>query len=457
MSSNAEVYEKICEYLEKSGVTERAMNAFIRTMKLAYLDGSKAIIMPENIFKGNLVRDKYLELIREGFFHVLGFDVEVSIEYENVSNETVDKVNETIEIVAQKHIELENTYSNAKYEYTFATFIKGPSNDFALAASMSIIDKENLKNTQLKNNPLFIHGNSGLGKTHLMYAIANASIKQYPNMKVIYVSSETYGNEFIESISHNKTEEFRHKYRKADLLLLDDVQFFSEKVKTQEELFHTFNELYNSGRQIVLTSDKPAKDIKLLEDRIRSRFEWGLIAEILPPEKETRAAIIKRKAELLGLNIGDDVVDTLAEMIKTNIRQLESAVKKIKALEHFQQIQPNVAIAQGIAMDILRDEEFSPITVDKIIQKVADVYKITVADIRSSKRSKDISMARKISAYIIKEITTLSLKEIGEKLGNRDHSTMIYAITDIQNLITTDENTKNLISEMIKNIKSSLS
>jgi chromosomal replication initiator protein len=453
MNSNAEVYEQVCEYLIKAGVTEKAMLAFIKPMQLTYLDGSKAIIIAENIFKGNLVRDKYLELLTEGFSNVLGFDVEVSIEYNNISNEIVESVNETINNVVRKHEELEDSYAKARYEYTFETFIKGPSNDFALAVAMSIVNKEEQLENPIKNNPLFIHGNSGLGKTHLMYAIANASIKKYPSTKVIYVSSETYGNEFIESLSHNKMAEFRHKYRTADILLLDDVQFFSAKDKTQEELFHTFNDLYNAGKHIVLTSDKPAKDIQLLEDRVRTRFEWGIIAEILPPEKETRAAIIKRKAELLGLELSDDIIDTLAEMIKTNIRQLESAVKKLKALYHFSKIIPTVAIAQGVALDILREDEFSPVTTEKILEKVADVYKVSVDDICSSKRSQTISQARKVSAYIIKEMTDISLKDIGKKLGNRDHSTIVYSISDVQSSIDNDENMKNLISEIIKNVK----
>ncbi|MDR0918298.1 MAG: chromosomal replication initiator protein DnaA [Oscillospiraceae bacterium] len=454
MNSNAEVYKQVCDYLRSTDITDRAMQTFIEPMILLYLDGSKAILNVENVFKGNLVKDKYLDALKDGFFNVLGFEIDVEITAnENVNKEIVDSavetVDKTIEIVNQKHIELEDSFAKAHYEYTFETFIKGESNNFALAACMSITNENTEK---IKNNPLFIHGNSGLGKTHLMFAIANDALAKYPDKKIIYVSSETYGNEFIESIAKNKTSEFRAKYRTADILLLDDVQFFSGKEKTQEELFHTFNDLYNAGKNIVLTSDKPAKDIHLLEDRVRTRFEWGIIAKILPPEKETRVAIIKRKAELLGLELNNDVIDTLAEMIKSNIRQLESAVKKLKALYHFSQVRPTVALAQGVAMDILRDSEFSPVTAEKVLRAVSDVYKITPEDICSNKRSQIISLSRKITAYILKETTEMSLKEIGEKLGGRDHSTIIYAVNDIQKSIDRDENIKNLINDIIKNL-----
>ena len=299
----------------------------------------------------------------------------------------------------------EKSYEYAKYDYTFDTFIVGSSNEFAYAACKAVADGGG----GMVYNPLFIYGPSGLGKTHLITATAKEMKNKNNDLNIIYVTGETFSSEIINAIQTNSTTKFHDKYRSADVLLVDDIQFIAGKNSTQEEFFHTFNALYQDGKQIVLTSDRPPKAIKTLEDRIRSRFESGLIADINTPDFETRMAIIKRKAELLELKIPDDVAQFIANKLKTNIRQLEGAVKKLKALNHYAGSQPSISMAQSVIRDILNDDQPLPITVEKIIAEVANVYGVTPEDIRSTKRASAVSNARKIAIYVVREITQMPL------------------------------------------------
>ena len=257
----------------------------------------------------------------------------------------------------------------------------------------------------------------------------------------------------IEAIRLNTTSEFRQKYRKSDVLLVDDIQFIGGKESTQEEFFHTFNTLYEANRQIVLTSDRPPRDIKTLEERLRSRFEWGLIADIQPPDFETRIAIIKRKAELLDLRLSDDVIEYIATRLKTNIRQLEGVVKKLKAKNQLYGEKITINVAQKTISDILNNDQPPPLTVEKIIDEVAHTYGVTSDEIRSSKRSANISNARQIAIYAVREITNLSMKVIGEEFGGRDHSTIVYAISQIEKNMAKDPGLKITVNEIIKNIR----
>ena len=273
------------------------------------------------------------------------------------------------------------------------------------------------------------------------------------NLNIIYVTGETFSSEIINAIQTNSTSQFHDKYRSADVLLVDDIQFIAGKNSTQEEFFHTFNALYQDGKQIVLTSDRPPKAIKTLEDRIRSRFESGLIADINTPDFETRMAIINRKAELLELKIPDDVAQFIANKLKSNIRQLEGAVKKLKALNHYAGSTPSISMAQSVIRDILNDDQPLPITVEKIIAEVANVYGVTPEDIRSSKRASAVSNARKVAIYVVREITGMPLASIGTEFGNRDHSTIVYCVNNVTASIKKDAHLKELIEDMIKNIK----
>jgi len=338
--------------------------------------------------------------------------------------------------------------NNLNPKYTFATFVVGNNNSLAHAACLAVSDAP-----AKVYNPLFIYGGVGLGKTHLMHAVGHQAITLRPDLNVTYISTETFTNEMIEAIQSGKTKNFRNRYRTVDILLIDDIQFLISKEGIQEEFFHTFNKLHAEGKQIVITSDKPPKELKTLEERIRTRFEWGLITDITIPDFETRIAIIRRKAELLDLHIPDDVAEFIANRLKTNIRQLEGAVKKLKALKHFAGSAPSISMAQSVIKDILNNDQPVPITVEKIIAEVADVYGVTPEEIRSSKRSSQISTARKVATYVVREITQMPLQSIGTEFGGRDHSTIVYAINNIEAGMKRDANLKQLVEDIIKNIK----
>ncbi|GMB11008.1 MAG: chromosomal replication initiator protein DnaA [Candidatus Improbicoccus devescovinae] len=334
-------------------------------------------------------------------------------------------------------------------EFMFSNYIVGPSNKFAHAAAVAVAN-----NPAGAYNPLFIYGNSGLGKTHLLYAIRNDIAKTNPELTAVYIKGDEFTNELIDSIRTNSTLEFHQKYRKSDLFLVDDIQFIAGKDATQEEFFHTFNSLYEAKKQIVLTSDRPPKEIQTLEDRLRTRFEWGLIADIQPPDFETRIAIIRRKAEKLGIGISGDVCDFIAKKLKSNIRQLEGVVKKIKARYLLSSEPINIETAQLAISDILNNDTPSPITIERIIQEVSKMFGVNAEDIRSSKRASAISTARQVSIYITREVTQIPLALIGNEFGGRDHSTVIYAITQIEKNIKTNTRLNSMISDVIKNIQS---
>jgi chromosomal replication initiator protein len=335
------------------------------------------------------------------------------------------------------------------YEYTFSSFIVGSSNKFAHAASMAVA-----ANPGNAYNPLFIHGDSGLGKTHLLNAIYLEIKKNNPGIKQIIVKGEEFTNELIYSIKEQKMKAFHDKYRTPDVFLVDDVQFIGGKDSTQEEFFHTFNTLYQDNKQIVLTSDRPPKEIKTLEDRLRTRFEWGLLADIQAPDFETRTAIIRRKAEQIGINVPTEVAEYIANRLKTNIRQLEGAVKKLKAYKLLQGSPPSIMVAQMAIRDILNDNQPVPVTIDRIIGEVGRNYNISPVDIRSNKRSANISKARQISVYVVREITQISMQAIGQEFGGRDHSTMVYAVNQVEDKMSKDPRYREMVEDIIKNIRS---
>ena len=343
------------------------------------------------------------------------------------------------------------TASSSPYDdYTFERFIVGSSNKFAHAAALSVS-----QHPAAENNPLFIYGNSGLGKTHLMYAIANVIRKTHPEFRIIYVKGEDFTNELITAIQEGNVQAFRNKYRVVDLLLLDDVQFIAGKERTQEEFFHTFNALYEAKKQIVLTSDRPPKEINTLEDRMKTRFEWGLLADIQPPDFETRIAIIRRKAELLDIAIPDDVAEYIANRLKNHIRQLEGPLKKLTAYQLLAGTPPSILIAQNAVKDILNDNQPVPVTIERIISEVARTFGVSGTDIRSNKRAAPISAARQVSIYIVREITQMSMSSIGEEFGGRDHSTIVYAIQQVEKNMEQNSRYKETIEDIIKNIRNS--
>lgn len=449
VNSFDEVFEAVKEYCTKDGkVGDIARNLWLDTLKPVRLEGTDAVFYCSSDFQRSVVNNNYAHLLQEGFAQILGFPVTLRLIVKEGSDDPVDAEASHDQQTGEA---LEKTVNDGEYAYTFDTFIVGGSNQFAYAACTSIAKGDGNGNTY---NPLFIYGPSGLGKTHLLTAISHEMKKRNPNLKIIYVTGETFTNELIEAISQKKdTSKFHEKYRSADVLLVDDIHFISGKESTQEEFFHTFNILHAAGKQIVLTSDRPPKDIKILEDRIRTRFESGLITDISMPDFETRVAIIRRKAELLDLNIPDDVAEFIANRLKSNIRQLEGAVKRLKALKTLADSAPSLSMAQSVIRDILTDEQPTPVTVENIIQEVSNLYGVTAEDIRSKKRSQQISNARKVAIYLVHEITQMTLQSIGEEFGNRDHSTIVYAVKYVEKNMKKDTNLRDAIESITKTIR----
>ena len=405
-----------------------------------------------------IVEEKYLGLLTKAFEQVVGFPVKVEIlcdtpdksEKKEFSPASVQTSAPSPVLPAYSQEEIDMNSQGGEYEYTFATFIVGSSNKFAQAACRAVA-----QNPANAYNPLFIYGGSGLGKTHLLYAISSEIKESRPNTNVIYVKGEEFTNELIAAIGAESTKEFHDKYRQADVLLVDDIQFIGGKESTQEEFFHTFNSLYQAGKQIVLTSDRPPKEIKTLEERLRTRFEWGLIADIQPPDFETRIAIIKRKAELLNLEIPSSVEEYIANHVKNNIRQLEGVVKKLNAYNKLAQTPPSILLAQSAIREILTDNQPIPVTVERIISEVGRTFGVSAEDICSSKRSSQISNARQIAMYVIREITQMSMAAIGSEFGGRDHSTVVYATGQVVKNMKQDTKYKETVEDIIKNIRDS--
>lgn len=447
MNSFAEVFEAVKQYCtNEGGLGDVPRKLWLDALEPVGLEENDAVFYCQSEFQKDVILgNKYKNLLLEAFEATLGFPVNLRVitseekqAAQPVSNEQIDEL----------HNDLEKSFDNGEYAYTFDTFIVGGSNEFAYAACTSVAKGDS------PYNPLFIYGPSGLGKTHLIHAISHEMKKNNPNLNIIYVTGETFANELIEGIQLKKdTSKFHEKYRSADVLLVDDVQFVGGKETIQEEFFHTFNILHNAGKQIVLTSDRPPKDIKILEDRIRNRFESGLIADISTPEFETRIAIIRRKAELLELNIPDEVAEFIANRLKSNIRQLEGAVKKLKALKQLAGSSPSISMAQSVIRDILTDDQPIPITVEKIIAEVANVYGVSPDDIRSNKRASQISTARKVAIYLVREITEMPLSSIGMEFGGRDHSTIVYAVNNITASLKRDSNLRDTIDTIAKTVR----
>ncbi len=437
MDEFKQTWEVICDYC-KNEITDVAYKTWISRIEPVSLDFEKGIatIMAPNDFHRQTLTKFYLSLLTKAFKDVFGADIKVNI--------TVPEDNDN-----QQQQQQEKDIENGDYEYTFDTFIVGSSNNFAHAAAQAVA-----ANPANAYNPLFIYGNSGLGKTHLLKAIGNEIKKNNENANIHYVRGDEFANEIIDAIRTSKTKEFREKYRFADVFLVDDVQFIGGKDATQEEFFHTFNSLYEAKSQIVLTSDRPPKEIKTLEDRIRSRFESGLIADIQPPDFEIRVAIIKRKAELLGIVIPDEICNYIAQKLKSNIRQLEGVVKKLKAKNMLSGEKINMSSAQDTISDILNSDVPPQITVENIIEEVARTYGVEPEDIRSLKsRKASLSNARHIAIYITRNLTNLVVKQIGDEFGGRHYSTVLHSINHVEELMKKDLKVKETVEDIIKNIR----
>lgn len=406
--------------------------------------GKKIILQVKESFLKEIIEKRHLPLIRTAIKMVTKNEYDIMITTEEEQN-----AGNLHNLAAEKPAENELA-RNLNPKYVFDSFVVGNSNRMAHAASLAVAESP-----AQAYNPLFLYGNSGLGKTHLMHSIGHFILDRNPQAKVLYVTSETFTNELINSIQNNKNEEFRNKYRNIDVLMIDDIQFISKKEGTQEEFFHTFNALYESNKQIIISSDRPPKEIKTLEDRLRSRFEWGLIADVQPPDYETRIAILKKKAERDNLTVPDDVMAYIAKNIASNIRELEGALTRIVAFATLTNQDISIALAENSLKDIFSENSATPLTPELIQQVVAEYYNIRVEDIQGSKKPKNIAFPRQVSMYLCRKLLDISLPKIGESFGGRDHTTVIYAISKIEKQLESDEGLQKTVHTLEKEIKES--
>ena len=435
MDSFTEVWNNVCEICQGE-MTQVAYNSWIANLSPVGLSDGKVQLAAKSPFQRAIVEENYTDRLERAFEDVFGFPVRVLI--------TCDE-EETPSPFDQQ--ERDSAARDTLNSYTFDTFVVGSSNRFAHAAAVSVANRPGQS-----YNPLLIYGNSGLGKTHLLNAIRNEVHRTHPEMNLVYAQGERFTNEMVEALNRGTMPAFREKYREADVLFIDDIHFIAGKEGIMEEFFNTFNTLHQAGKQIVVTSDRPPKEIALLDDRIRSRFEMGLIADIDLPDFETRAAIVQRKAQMIDLKLPDEVVNYIAEQLKSNIRQLEGTVLKLHAFTTLTGESPSIAAAMTAIRDIRNDDRPNPISVERIIKQVADTYNVSEEDILSTKRDKHIAGARHVAIYVTRRITDLSLDDIGAAFSGRDHSTVHYSIGKIEKEIKHNPRQKTTIDEIIKNI-----
>ncbi|MBO6231880.1 MAG: chromosomal replication initiator protein DnaA [Ruminiclostridium sp.] len=449
LNSFADIFELMKQRLD---ITETARNLFIDPIKPIKLNNKTAVLFIANDWIKKIIQENYDEIFKKHLKDILGF--EVDIEYVTnddhvVTPEEIVRVSDPIpELDDDPYAKtrLHETEENSNYKYTFDTFIVGESNRLACAACKSIAqDKSDF-------NPLYIYSEPGLGKTHLLYAIKNEVETRHPGYNIVYVSAETFVNEFVNSVKTNTTEEFKKKYRSAEMLLVDDVQFFSGKKESQNELFHTFEELHRRGKEIILTSDRPPKEINDIENRLITRFEWGLLTDIAAPEFETRLAIIKRKAELMDLKIPNNVMEYMADKLKNNIRQIEGAIVKMYHIVFLTGTTPTIIMAQNIIKDVMTEQQPVPVTVDHVITDVSHIFNVSPDEMRSKNRNSQVSTARQVAMYVISKVTDLSYTSIGKEFGGRDHSTVVYATNKVKKVMQTDPAYRATVEDLIKNI-----
>ena len=423
-----DIWKMVRELLQKD-LTQVTMDAWFSDLTAVEFQNDRFVLHTPDSFKQEIIEARYLDNIKSALHELFSADIDVVITTGEFINNNQKKE------------------KNAEDEYTFKQFIVGSSNKFAHAAATAVAN-----NPGRSYNPLFIYGQSGLGKTHLLYAIASAVRGTYPNDRIIYIKGEDFTNELINSIQTARVQEFRDKYRSSDVLLVDDVQFIAGKDSTQEEFFHTFNTLYESKKQIVLTSDRPPKEINLLEDRLKTRFEWGLIADIQPPDYETRIAIIRLKAESLGIELSSEINDYIATTITANVRQLEGTVKKIKALHELMGREIDKSLAEEALTDIFKENPGMKPTPEIILQEVSNFYTIPVEKLRGSGRSRDMVQPRQVAMYLVRKLTDYSLPEIG-KVFSRDHTTVLHSINKVEEYLKTTTEMENIIKTLIANIR----
>lgn len=436
-----EIWSAVCDELKKT-ISEIAFNCFLKDLVPVSFNDGEFIISINDEHKAGIIENNYLEKLNSCVSTVMGLDMKVRIIFDENEEEI---------------LKAEQFSEGLSFEdfFTFQNFIVGSTNRFAYAAALAVAEADFPQNTY---NPLVIYGPSGVGKTHLMLAIKNHLKKKFPKKNIVFTRSEDFTNKLIIALQDGKLgmgtiDDFRNKYRNADVLMIDDIHFIAGKEQTQEEFFNTFNTLYQNNKQIVVTLDRPPKEIKTLDSRIRSRFEGGLFADITPPDFETRVGIINKKCEQLGISIEENLAFYIAEHIKVNTRQLEGVVKKLQAYITIQNKTPNLSVVQGFIRDIITDDTPEPIKIEDIISEVAKTYNVSESDIISNRRTASLVLARQVAMYIARETTDLSFKAIGESFG-KDHTTVLHNVNKIDDFLKDRPYQKELVDDIIKNLRS---
>lgn len=422
-----------------------SIETWLRSMKpIAFIDNSLIIEVPDK-FSRDWLEDRYGPAIKSILYDYL--EEEMNVEFILHHDLPARFINRNKKTLFNTDNEDPKSHLNAKY--TFDTFVVGNSNRFAHAASLAVAESP-----AKSYNPLFIYSGVGLGKTHLMHAIGHHTQARGPFFKVLYITSEKFTNELINSIRDDKTVEFRNKYRNVDILLIDDIQFLAGKERTQEEFFHTFNTLYEANKQIIISSDRPPKDIPTLEDRLRSRFEWGLITDMQSPDLETRIAILRKKAQLENLDVPDEVLNYIADKIQSNIRELEGALIRLVAYASFNRKEIDLSLAESVLKDIFPESKPRQVTVEIIQQVISDYFNIRPDELKAKKRTRNVSFPRQIAMFLTRELTDLSLSNIGDSYGGRDHTTVLHACDRISTEMELDPTLSQTVKDLVHRIKS---
>ena len=438
------LWNKVLQLI-KGELSPPSFNAFFKQLVPLKITNDDIIILAPNEFTKSILEDRYLNLIESSIDQVSSKKYIVKFILES-DNKEDNKVNNNI-LNDCEGIVSNNTSSNLIPKYTFDTFVIGNSNRFAHAACVAVAESP-----AKAYNPLFLYGGVGLGKTHLMHAIGHHIIDENKDIKVVYVSSEKFTNELINSIKDDKNEEFRNKYRNIDILLIDDIQFIAGKERTQEEFFHTFNSLHEANKQIIISSDRPPKEIPTLEDRLRSRFEMGLITDIQAPDFETRIAILRKKAQIENINVSNDAMSYIATNIKSNIRELEGALTRVVAYSSLTNKEISIDLAMEALKDIVMNHDIKDVSIKKIKDAISSMFGISIEDIDSKKRTRSIAYPRQIAMYLSRELTDLSLPKIGQEFGGRDHTTVLHAYDKISLAIKNNEDTKKIVDKLLSKL-----
>jgi chromosomal replication initiator protein len=419
------------------------LDSWVRPCRLVAIEGDHLRIAAPNQFSRNWLLEHHLEVLKGAAQACIGGDPRISIE---IDERLESQPGNTAPAPAHAAV-APGTVEGLNPRYTFDSFVVGSSNQFAQAACQAVAELPSRA-----YNPLFIYGGVGLGKTHLLHAVGHQSARLFPGLTVVYLSSERFTNELINAIRYDRTAEFRGRYRTIDLLLIDDIQFISGKERTQEEFFHTFNDLYESRKQIIVSSDCSPKDIPEIEERLRSRFEWGLIADIQPPDFETRVAILKKKAALERVVLPDDVAYLIAGRVKSNIRELEGSLTRMIAFCALTGREMNVDLAQEVLADLWGEEE-KIVTIEQVQRKVCELFGVKPSDLKAKTRTKTIAFPRQVAMYLARQLTHASLAEVGRAFGGKDHTTVLHAVDKIQTLLQDDPKLRKTIDSLIQGIQ----